>query len=387
MTQGPEGSVTIRVRWDGAVIRGCEVDSQRPVTASRALQGRKVGEALALIPRLYAVCAQAQLAAGRSAVDAAQGALLLPEAGLRRRLAVLGETVAEYLWRFLIDLPQAFGETPVVAPVASLRSFLAMAGAPQPGGDGIDRRRWEEVDGVLATVLEEQVFGMAPERFAAIHTAADWDGWLRSGSGPTGRLLRRLCAAGYGPWGGGDGPLWGAEVDVGEVRALAAALADHAEFARRPYWHERVPETGALARNQCHPLIQALLARDGGGVLLRLVARLVEMARLAGELRALLRGESARPMTGNVALADGVGAGWVETARGRLLHRIELADGRVRDWRVLAPTEWNFHPEGPLAAGLSGTAVQDEVRLRRGVKLAVLALDPCVAYDLEVLRA
>lgn len=388
MTATPEGKVTIRVHWDGERIAGCEVDSQRPVNACRALNGRKVGEALSLIPRLYSICGQAQLAAARCAVDAAQGMLLLPEAGLRRRLAVLGETVAEYLWRFLIDLPQALGEAPVVAPVANVRSFLAIAGAPQPGGDGgIDRERWREVHEVIALALSEHVFGTTPERFAALATPAQWDAWLRDADGPTPRLLRRLMGDGYGAWAVSRGPVWGEAAADEEVRTLADELVITPDFARRPQWRGGVPETGAIARNQNHPLVRALAERDGRGILLRLAARLVETVRLAGELATLLQGGVVRPMMGNVAVADGTGAAWVETARGRLLHRVELADNHVTDWRVLAPTEWNFHPNGPLVAGLCGIRVNDEERLRRGVRLAALALDPCVAYELEVLRA
>ena len=39
----------------------------------------------------------------------------------------------------------------------------------------------------------------------------------------------------------------------------------------------------------------------------------------------------------------------VETARGPLLHFARVRDGRIEDYHVLAPTEWNFHPRGLLA--------------------------------------
>jgi Ni,Fe-hydrogenase I large subunit len=59
----------------------------------------------------------------------------------------------------------------------------------------------------------------------------------------------------------------------------------------------------------------------------------------------------------------------------------------VRRYRIVAPTEWNFHPRGALAAGLAGVAAAGEDELRRLVHLAVESLDPCVAYRVEVTKA
>ena len=45
---------------------------------------------------------------------------------------------------------------------------------------------------------------------------------------------------------------------------------------------------------------------------------------------------------------------------GRLIHAVEIADGVVKRYRILAPTEWNFHPQGAAAKGLHQAS-----RLRR----------------------
>ncbi|WP_319381231.1 hypothetical protein, partial [Thiomicrorhabdus sp.] len=37
---------------------------------------------------------------------------------------------------------------------------------------------------------------------------------------------------------------------------------------------------------------------------------------------------------------------WVETARGRLYHLAHVESGKVTDYAICAPTEWNFHPDG-----------------------------------------
>ena len=73
-----------------------------------------------------------------------------------------------------------------------------------------------------------------------------------------------------------------------------------------------------------------------------------------------------------------------ETARGLLLHRARVRDECVVDYQIVAPTEWNFHPEGALVRGLEGSTSDDEPGSLRAARLAVHALDPCVAFRVEV---
>ena len=70
-------------------------------------------------------------------------------------------------------------------------------------------------------------------------------------------------------------------------------------------------------------------------------------------------------------------------ARGLLVHRVQLAPGAadlqapVRDWQVLAPTEWNSHPSGPLAGALRRLAPGDAA----GAARLAVAFDPCVRFE------
>lgn len=82
-------------------------------------------------------------------------------------------------------------------------------------------------------------------------------------------------------------------------------------------------------------------------------------------------------------LAAGVGIAWVETARGRLIHRVRLVDGRVADYEILAPTDINFAPRGPLRQWLNGCAGMNAATVRGVIERAVLALDPCVRLAID----
>jgi Ni,Fe-hydrogenase I large subunit len=89
----------------------------------------------------------------------------------------------------------------------------------------------------------------------------------------------------------------------------------------------------------------------------------------------------------SATLADGSGLGTAATARGLLLHQAHVAAGRVVHYRIVAPTEWNFHPDGALPRGLRGRAVADAAAARRDAQLLAQALDPCVACTVEVVDA
>jgi len=80
------------------------------------------------------------------------------------------------------------------------------------------------------------------------------------------------------------------------------------------------------------------------------------------------------------SLADRPGAGLaaVETARGLLLHRLAEVRGHIVDWRITAPTEWTFHPDGALPRAVVGWDASDREALIRRLRLLITAMDPCV---------
>jgi hypothetical protein len=146
-----------------------------------------------------------------------------------------------------------------------------------------------------------------------------------------------------------------------------------AQFCRQPQWRGNAAETGAIARRQGRAEIvaQAFAARW--------LARLDELRDWAPIVQ-----ESALAVR-RVRRTSGPGRGrsLVETARGLLMHEIVLDGERIADYSIVAPTEWNFHPQGPLAGWLMGRDAGDREALYTFAARAVAALDPCVRWELE----
>jgi Ni,Fe-hydrogenase I large subunit len=227
---------------------------------------------------------------------------------------------------------------------------------------------------------------MPPSAWVALADAGALARWAVAGKTMPARLLAELHA---------EAPELG-ESDVALMppatpdqlqKAVVPALRRDPAFARAPEWDGVPVETGALARRQAHPLVQALRARDGNTAATRMVARLVDLALVLGQLAAgIAPPREARAVRG-LTLGAGEGLATAETARGLLLHRARLVDGKVAAYDIVAPTEWNFHPRGALAQGLARIRARDEGALVRAARIAVQALDPCVACRVEVADA
>jgi len=79
----------------------------------------------------------------------------------------------------------------------------------------------------------------------------------------------------------------------------------------------------------------------------------------------------------------GIGVAQVEAARGRLVHAVEMSGERVARYRILAPTEWTFHPEGAAARGLEQIAARGGEHRLTLARLFMTAVDPCVGFDVR----
>jgi hydrogenase large subunit len=158
----------------------------------------------------------------------------------------------------------------------------------------------------------------------------------------------------------------------------------------------QVMETGALARQMVagQPLIRAAVLQGGGNVLTRVLARLVEIARMVPLMEQWLMAlQPHAPFHQVHTLPDQAqGTGLVEAARGALGHWLRVEDGRISHYQIIAPTSWNFSPRdadgtpGALEAALIGATMDAQARgdgdatSRQSVAVQhiVRSFDPCM---------
>jgi coenzyme F420-reducing hydrogenase alpha subunit len=390
-----EGRLLIELAREGGRVGGVRIRSTRPVQVARVFAAKTPDAVLQLLPLLYSICAVAQAQAAQTACERALGITPLRGVRLARELLVCLETAREHLWRILIDWPAFVDEdshAALAAPLTRLlpdsRNALFVDGRAFGFEVKLHTADWalHDLAGTLDALLERTVFGCSAREWLAITDKTGLDDWSRHSGSIAARVLRRVQDNGWESI-GAVAPAF--LPPLPDARLDARLMAPDADaFIAQPDWLGQPRETTPLARQQDIPLIRSLLASGGAGLLARLAALLVELAGMPACVRALSERMRApgigEPDTADVDAPSGVGLAQVEAARGRLVHRVELEHGCVRRYRILAPTEWNFHPAGAAAQGLMNLPAQDAAVLHRLAALLINAVDPCVGYDLRV---
>lgn len=110
----------------------------------------------------------------------------------------------------------------------------------------------------------------------------------------------------------------------------------------------------------------------------RFIARLAEVeAALAG-----LATNAPFPLA--TAGGEGWGVAQTLTARGVLTHAAHVVDGKVASYRVQAPTDGYFADAVALTSLLGNCEFASLDQAKQGLNQAILALDPCLPYEVEL---
>ena len=235
----------------------------------------------------------------------------------------------------------------------------------------------------LTSLLEAEVFGTSPAAWRQIADETELRAWAETTPTTPARIVRQVFDEGWAAFGHSTVSALPALEESALIERLLGA--DWQSFIAQPSWSGEPKETSVFTRWRDAPLVVALVSRYGNGIVARLVARLLELASIPQVLREGLEtvagagSEAKRP-----ARTLGVGTGQVEAARGRLVHCAEIEDGRVCRYRILAPTEWNFHPRGVFVEGVREERVLERSRLENQLAAFIGAVDPCVAYRVTV---
>lgn len=294
---------------------------------------------------------------------------------------------------------------------------------------------------LLATVislrrfLETTLFADALERIVALDSEAALDAWIEAEAPARGDFRHFLAVSkaigldrlgrgtgrylSYGAYAMNGGYAFGrGVVDAGRPRAFHSAeiAEDHASswlarpevpahpshgitlpepdapggytWCKAPRLAGGVVEVGALARQMVdgHPLIVDLVARGDGNARTRIIARMLEIARIVPLMEAWVRAIRPRePFCDHAAMPrEGECEGLVEAARGALGHWMQVRDGRIVNYQIVAPTTWNFSPRDENGTpGVCEQALVD-APVREGeiepvaVQHIVRSFDPCM---------
>ncbi|MCG7894627.1 MAG: nickel-dependent hydrogenase large subunit [Candidatus Thiodiazotropha taylori] len=389
-----EGEIRIELTCQDERVSQVVINSTRPLNLPKIFSGKPVDELLSMIPMLYSICATAQSAAAVKACRQATGIAADWRIELLEQMLVNVETAREHLWRIMTDWSN-HSESALsrdhLATLATLMSDARLA-CFQKGDSftlkpniNFDAAAIESIIQRIDKLCHEKIFAVSPAEWYGLEDQQAFDRWLEKSDTLAATLLRDLCEQtdnDRGDWGAEPLP----QLDHQEVcQRLSEADAD--AFIAAPDWHGRIYETGPLTRQLNHPLIVHLMQNFAQGVIPRLVARLLELASLPARLSQQLR--TLTDSAGSIESSSETdspnqGLGEVEAARGRLFHRAVQQQGKINQYQIVAPTEWNFHPQGVVCQGLKTLSAKHEKRLRQQAEQLISAVDPCVGFQLEL---
>lgn len=318
------GRLVVRLeRRDGALRATVEPPPRLPLEA--LLRGRPAEEAARLVPMIFNICAAAQEAAVRSALEMpADGALAA---------RVAAETLREHVIKLAMVWPALLGH-----PAA--REALGHAARAHDDADA-------------AAALRRALFAPLD---TAPGTVSELSDWMAAGATAPARAFAAVDGGWDRAWGRADLPL----LDPGQPVDWDAATQGG-----------RAVENAPACRLTGSTLLDEVAARRGHGFLWRMAARLVETA-------AILDGRSPGPAT-----AKGV----ANAARGAMMVEAAVEDGAVAAFRRLSPTDFALAPQGALETALATLPAEADAPLRAVAQMVIETVDPCVATALEMADA
>jgi hypothetical protein len=342
----------------GHLLRG-----QRPEHVGRILGG------------VFALCSHAHRLAAELALGMARNNTLVASDDERSVLLWI-ETARDHLRSIALDWPQRLPEKLVGTHAMDwLRGCPLPLGMAHPFKDA--EMAWKALT-QLRDWLEAHILGQSVGDWLSMHS--DPVAQLTWCNAQSLRLMPATCLS-----------IWHAmpTVWVPETRALtvldrdparqrvqlqqfAQAWIQQSDFAQYPTWLGSCAENGPWARlrHRQHTVSPRY------ALWRRLSARWLELIEITNASRQNSTAHDEPLLTsGAMSLSDGQALAWCEMARGLLFHWVQLdTQGLVQDYRVVAPTEWNFHPGGALALAVAALA-SDQAHM---AQVLAAAFDPCV---------
>jgi len=402
-----EGEATVDFDLDAAgTVRFASIRFPHIRGMERILSERSALDALVITPRTCGICGHSHLMAAVTALEsvyknAGRELELTPKARLIRETTLMLELVQNHFkWFYLVVYPELCTLLKRPAPGGiALRGAYAAATANRalslfsgqwphssyaiPGGVTCDPTRFDLeraeafVDEVTA-FFETQFAGVPLEHFLVFKSCKEFNAL----DSDMARVERMLTEASMHEKGFGHDRFMvlgehayahaskcaatvARRVDSALVELHAPYVAEGESRAFNACYRGEYYETGPLARamSMGYPLIKSMHRRFKDSAYSRINARLHEIGQLLYRIRQHLRaidpGEASY-IPPRIPLRDlgGEGEGIVEAPRGPLIHRVSLKRGKIADYTMITPTQWNLASAAPAAPGAAQQAMR-----------------------------
>jgi len=372
------GKLHITLNYAAKKVQQVNIQSTRPLHISRLFIGKTPEQTLTILPLLFNVCGVAQSFAAVTALSNALNKKENMALTLARQLLVKVEMLREHCWWLLINQDKT-KLAPFIKFVNQFKQAIFI------NGNAFNLNSQLQInDELLASLISQlennvdAIFLGQRLNYLALKNSDNLKEWLKNNYSIPAVLLNELFELQYQSVGRTEFSLLPELTEAELKEYIAQQNAD--ELSRFPTWKNQCYESSCLNRQQFNPLIADLLQKHGNGLLTRFAARLCELANLADVIK-----QNAAALKTASSLIDSKSClAQVQTSRGLLIHRVELHHGVIKNYQIIAPTEWNFHPRGVVALSLQQLTASNTTLLQQQARLLINALDPCVSFTVLI---
>lgn len=349
------------------------------------LEGRNALDALVIAPRVCGICGHSHLIAAVRMIenaysDAGFPLTITPKAHAIREITLKCELIQNHIkWLYLVMLHESgklLGDVPNVALkalyITSQINQLSAHFSGQwphssyaiPGGVTCDPTHIEvmqalKIFGEVEQFVGKEVLGCPMDKFE-LHLKSDSHRELEGDFSKllnqlerlnlldAGKSHNRFLVLGDNPVVMVEGKLVSANADLVTENNSHTFAHGGKTHAKNALYNGEFYETGPLARTLISERqgIVSLYHQYGDCAMIRLSARILEMVTLIGDVRTLLTSldlsQSSFIPPSPIESISGTGIGIVEAPRGSLIHRARIEKGKIVEYSIITPTQWNL---------------------------------------------
>ncbi len=387
MTYSVEGEIVIDLFPEGNDVHRVAISSSRPLQVAQMFIGKSPEQVLAIMPMVFIICGVAQ---SRAALSAFQHNLTIdkdPKQEIAREILVHIETAREHLMRLFLDWPNLLNMSCDKSSLLFINGLIEKFRRKLFGNEKIFSLTNPEIksNNVHKLVqsfdhfLQEHLFSMPCQNWLHNRDIVDWMNKTDTLAATAIEIIQHMGPCAFANLTPRHLP------ELCDEELLKRFNADDAEqFIAQPNWLGNHFETTCLSRQFNKPLLKSLAEFPENALVLRWISRLVELAETPEKLSLLCTMLQNEDYSAYQFPDINSGISQIETARGRLIHRVEMDKGLVSQYQILAPTEWNFHPKGIVAESLALINSRDRNEISTLAHLFINAIDPCVGYELNI---
>ena len=414
-----EGEAELDFTMKEGRVEGVEIRFGYTRSIEKILQGKPDRDALVITPRVCGICNHAHLIAAVRAIEngyenAGHKITLSHKAKSIRAFTLHCELIQNHVkWFYMVIIPQlnhllnikseenpflkaSYLSSTMTKALAIFAGQWPHSSYAVPGGVTCDPT-YVEVMQAQALVeegirfFEEVLTGLSLDEYLSIVSISSLD----KIKGDFGKVLHLLKQNGLDFEGLSHDNFIVFDDSIlsrsGKSRATTRASVDvkyvhevlqEGTYAKAAHYKGRSYEVGPLARGMVskRPIIKSLHKRYKDSLMSRIFARVNELALLLQDSKNLLNSlkldEPSCTLSHTKGVKEYTGVGVVEAARGSLIHQTSVKEGRIENYSIVTPTQWNLGNDMPGEAGVASMAMRGSTSIEEATFI-FRAFDVC----------